>query len=303
MKKFARLCLPVFALLSLSSCALPPREAWRVIRNEGVIPYLSVEMGKRPVPQYVHLPPLPSPRFVKLTPSPKAPGPVAGGGVYVVRPMCLLPANRYLDSGTGARAPVKPAAASAPKPVLHLTTAPVRSSPASMVKPTTRPVAVVPAPAPKPVKPMEAKVAAVTPVKSSSASSTVVAPEKPKTSPSRPAAAKTPAPKPAPVAKTTPPPPLPTKPVPAPGAPAPSPVASELPYGTPVPGRPGLVNSPYAGTYQLVDVTGLSPGQEVKCPYSGKAFRVPSPDQAKNGAKSQSDAPPAPKKTDESKKP
>lgn len=57
----------------------------------------------------------------------------------------------------------------------------------------------------------------------------------------------------------------------------PSPVAPEndIPYGIAVPDRPGLVNSPYAGKYQLVDVTGLKVGQEVKCPYSGKLFRVP----------------------------
>ena len=101
MKKIVRLSLPVFALFSLSSCALPPREAWRVIQHDGLIPYLSVEMGKRPVPQYVHLPALPSPRFVKLTPSPKAPGPVAGAGVYVVRPLCLLQAR--LGAPRGAR--------------------------------------------------------------------------------------------------------------------------------------------------------------------------------------------------------
>lgn len=53
--------------------------------------------------------------------------------------------------------------------------------------------------------------------------------------------------------------------------------APEIPFGTPIEGRPGLVNSPYAGKFQLVDVTGLSPGQEVKCPYTGKMFRVPAP--------------------------
>ena len=49
----------------------------------------------------------------------------------------------------------------------------------------------------------------------------------------------------------------------------------ELPYGEAVPGRPGFVTSPYAAKHQIVDVTGLPVGMEVKCPYSGKLFRVP----------------------------
>lgn len=49
----------------------------------------------------------------------------------------------------------------------------------------------------------------------------------------------------------------------------------ELPYGSPISGRPGFVNSPYAAKHQLVDVTGLPVGMEVKCPYTGKLFRVP----------------------------
>ncbi|MFN0080685.1 MAG: hypothetical protein ACKVY0_29805 [Prosthecobacter sp.] len=56
--------------------------------------------------------------------------------------------------------------------------------------------------------------------------------------------------------------------------PAPS-TAAELPYGAPIAGRPGFVNSPFAAKHQLVDVTGLPVGMEVKCPYTGKLFRVP----------------------------
>ena len=62
--------------------------------------------------------------------------------------------------------------------------------------------------------------------------------------------------------------------------PADSKTLQETPYGNPIPGRPGFVNSPYAARNQLVDVTGLPAGMEVKCPYSGKLFRVPPSDMA-----------------------
>jgi hypothetical protein len=48
-----------------------------------------------------------------------------------------------------------------------------------------------------------------------------------------------------------------------------------------------MVNSPYAGNSQLVDVAGMAPGQTVKCPYSGKLFRVP-PTQQASSSKSES---------------
>ncbi len=47
------------------------------------------------------------------------------------------------------------------------------------------------------------------------------------------------------------------------------------PYGKWVEGVPGRVYSPFASKTQQVDVSGLAPGVEVKCPYTGKIFRVP----------------------------
>lgn len=48
----------------------------------------------------------------------------------------------------------------------------------------------------------------------------------------------------------------------------------DLPYGQPVPGKTGFVSSPYS-TKGFVDVSGIPVGTKVKCPYSGKIFRVP----------------------------
>jgi hypothetical protein len=65
--------------------------------------------------------------------------------------------------------------------------------------------------------------------------------------------------------------------------PAPSPVAekppkpakADYPYGTPVPGKPGFVKSPYAPDQGLVDVRGFQSGTEVKDPFTNKIFLVP----------------------------
>jgi hypothetical protein len=64
-----------------------------------------------------------------------------------------------------------------------------------------------------------------------------------------------------------PPPPAPEKP--------PKTAKADYPYGTPVPGKPGFVKSPYAPDQGLVDVRGFPPGTEVKDPFTNKIFLVP----------------------------
>lgn len=61
------------------------------------------------------------------------------------------------------------------------------------------------------------------------------------------------------------------------GPPAPESLVPQasLPYGIAVPGRPHLVRSPRAGELQLVDVSGMKPGDKVKCPFTGDMFLVP----------------------------
>jgi hypothetical protein len=49
----------------------------------------------------------------------------------------------------------------------------------------------------------------------------------------------------------------------------------DIPYGIPVPNRPGFVTSPYSPKSGYVDVRGFPSGTEVKDPYSGKVFLTP----------------------------
>lgn len=74
------------------------------------------------------------------------------------------------------------------------------------------------------------------------------------------------------------------------GSSSPAKPAGDLPFGTPVPGRINMVNSPYAGKTQLVDVSGMSVGQTVKCPYTGKLFKVPPSQQASNNTDSRQES-------------
>jgi len=49
----------------------------------------------------------------------------------------------------------------------------------------------------------------------------------------------------------------------------------DFPYAIPVPGKKGLVTSPFAPDSGYVDVSKFPPGTEVKDPFSGKIFRTP----------------------------
>jgi hypothetical protein len=52
-------------------------------------------------------------------------------------------------------------------------------------------------------------------------------------------------------------------------------VRGDMPYAIPVPGRKGMVMSPYLPEGNYVDVSAFAPGSAVKDPYTGKIFLVP----------------------------
>src|SRR5438874_3057868 len=50
---------------------------------------------------------------------------------------------------------------------------------------------------------------------------------------------------------------------------------TDLPYGVPVPNKPGFVISPYSPNASYVDIRGFPAGAEVKDPYTDKVFITP----------------------------
>jgi hypothetical protein len=49
----------------------------------------------------------------------------------------------------------------------------------------------------------------------------------------------------------------------------------DLPYGIPVPGRKGIVTSPYVPEGNYIDVSAFAAGSAVRDPHTGKIFLVP----------------------------
>jgi hypothetical protein len=84
---------------------------------------------------------------------------------------------------------------------------------------------------------------------------------------------------PVPTPTPTPPPrtPMPVPPVvrSAAGVPPAKRSRRDMPYGIPVPNKPGFVTSPYAPKSGYVDVRGFPSGTEVNDPYTGKTFLTP----------------------------
>ena len=198
----------------ITSCALPPREAMRIVQRDGLISYLSHD--------YSH--------YAHTTPASAAPLRVSPVPYTTPRPVTSVPyrstyhTNRYAKADYN-EVPDRPKSSAGQNK--SRTAAPKRKVVSNRQVPTPR--------------------------RSTSPATSVN--DKPMTSSSK------------------------TSPSVPPVAAAKKP-AEALPYGSPVAGRPGMVTSPFAQKQQLVDVTGMAPGDTVKDPYSGKLFRVPPTQQA-----------------------
>lgn len=283
-----RLAVGSALVAALSSCSLPPREAWRQIQKDGLIPFVLNEWGSSPSPAAPQ-----SGRQMIAQPSRKPVSPAASATIASADNLIGPPVVSTNTTPSPAMLDATKIPMAQPVPGL-----------AGYVRtPYTTPPRLVDVrgmtPGSKVVCPFTSKpfLVPVSPTAPEVAATPAPRPEAPKIAPSPSISPTLPAPS-SPVAALTTPAatnlPSPTKPTRQPAAntqassagssqPAPSQPKVEVqdaPFGVPIAGRPGFVNSPFAAKHQLVDVTGLPAGMEVKCPYTGKLFRVPPQDQA-----------------------
>ncbi|WP_009959654.1 hypothetical protein [Verrucomicrobium spinosum] len=317
----------ITALLTLSSCALPPKQAWQKIRHDGLFAYISYEMRtpRRPLDAPGPVKPL-GPASKPIVNTPSQPRPlmaqtpeaaansqktsttrpegrgsantltappegiltahaVPGLPGYVrspyTNPPRLIDVKRSTPGSTmvcpytnkpfiiPAGAGIEPKATPETELVDRTRNAPATPEP-PLARPKPSPAKTEDAkPAPLPLKDMAGPASG--PSSNSVSASNQASGTSTNKGPSPQSTAGGPANPSAPAS--------PTSPAPASATAAPA-SAPEIPYGSPIQGRPGYVNSPYAAAHQLVDVTGLPVGMEVKCPYTGKLFRVPPQDMA-----------------------
>lgn len=287
LQNLARTIAAAGVCAAVSSCALPPEQAWRKIKTDGLISYIGYEWK---TPRGSESTVTPKPRVTPTAPSTK---PTTGetpvlvlnqttpGSTAVTTP--AKPQNQSLQTLTAHSVPSLPGYVRSPytnPPRLVDVQGAVPGS--TMICPYTRRPFIVPSNAggssnsqlatnkPAPVK---TESAPLNKPSTSASSSTVSNNTKPTTPPSTPSGNNKPSTPDKPAANTA------SNTTSTTPNLAPKPV-QEIPYGDAIAGRPGFVNSPYAAKHQLVDVTGLPVGMEVKCPYTGKLFRVPSQDVA-----------------------
>jgi hypothetical protein len=265
--------------LFLSSCALPPREAWQRIQEEGLGSYIAGGWREAPaspsttitneVAQPKSAPSsnrtAPMPVLVTTGPKKENPAPAPASGQDSLK---LLSAQSVPSLPGFVRSPYT----NPPRLVDVKGTTPGTT----MICPYTQRPFLVPADFQNPIG---TAIASVSPLKTQPTKEAqnnskpqqpavgIVTPQTPATL----AFNNAPAPKTQPTVTPSSPSGTPASTTP----PAVKPTEQEVPAGTLIPGRPGFVNSPFAAKHQLVDVTGLPAGMEVKCPYTGKLFRVP----------------------------